>query len=330
MNIQYLKKLFNYKLVEFQKKLQTTFVFGYPYWLTIDPSSACNLACVLCPTGQKRGTRPNTLLSFEDYKKIIDKLGPYLLHIDFCNWGEPLLNKQTAKMIAYTKMKYQIEIKLDTNLNINLTKEEAFELIGSGIDCISASIDGASQKTYEIYRKDGDFEKAIKNLELLVKAKKELNLKTLRIHWQFLVFKHNEHEIEKARKMSELIGVDSIGFTAPFCGSEWVSNIDEYNRYKTTGEKREFRPVKEICNWLWDGIAINSDASVSPCCSVEEKKDDFYDFFKQPFFLLWNGKKYRDARKHIKQRLISDKTNICTICDHIGASNHAETNFKKL
>ncbi|MCB4791217.1 MAG: radical SAM protein [Elusimicrobia bacterium] len=324
MNIRYLIKKYNYKLIELQKRLRTQIVIGYPYWLTIDPSNICNLKCVFCPTGQRRGTRVQATLSFNDYKKIIDKLGPYLFHIDFCNWGEPLLNKDISRMITYTKERFSPEIKLDTNLNVELSKDDAVALIKSGVDWISASIDGASQEVYEIYRRDGNFEKALSNLKLLVKVKKDLNKEIPHIHWQFLVFKHNEHEIDKAKAMAKEIGVDSIGFTAPFCSPEWVSNKDEFNRYKVVEDKIEFKPVEQICGWLWDGITINADGSVSPCCSVEDQKDDFYEFFKKPFWMIWNGKKYRVARKFVKDRTKPKENNVCTNCDHIGVSNHAK------
>lgn len=327
MNINYKKKILNYRLIEFQKKRKSTIVFGYPYWLTIDPTNICNLECRFCPTGQRRGVRPNSMLSFRNFKKIIDKLGPYLLHIDFCNWGEPFLNKEIFNMITYAK-KFGPSIKVDTNFNIDLTNQNARDLINSGIDKIIVSLDGASQETYEIYRKNGNLKKVIDNVNIIAQEKKKLNKQNPHMHWQFLVFKHNDHEMETANKMWKEYGFDSIGFTAPFCSEDWVSSKEEFNRYIVKDGNVEFKPVENVCNWLWDGITINADGSVSPCCSVEEKKDDFDNFFSKPFFFLWNNKNYRIARKYVKDRLKPKKDNICTICDHIGASNHAEVRVR--
>ena len=64
------KKKTNYKIVEWQKNKKWSVVFGYPYWLTIDPSSTCNLQCIFCPTGQKRDVRPGAILEFERFKKV--------------------------------------------------------------------------------------------------------------------------------------------------------------------------------------------------------------------------------------------------------------------
>ncbi|MEM2174866.1 MAG: radical SAM/SPASM domain-containing protein [Candidatus Micrarchaeia archaeon] len=326
--------MLNYKLIEFQKKIGLPIVIGYPYWLTIDPSNICNLECVFCPTGQRRNSREKAVMKFEDFKKIIDKLGKYLLLIEFCNWGEPLLNPDLEKMILYTH-KYNIKTKLSTNLHINLSEQRAVELLTCGIDEIIVSLDGVSQQTYEKYRRKGNFELVFNNLKFLVEVKRRLNLKKPHIHWQFLVFKHNEHEIEIAKKMAQDIGDITIGFTAPFCSIDWVSTIEEYNRYIVKDNEVTFKPVEKSCNWLWDGITINANGSVSPCCSVEDEKDDFCNFFNKPFFLVWNNKKYIISRLYVRNKKflpsgIYEKFKdeiICLRCDHIGVSNHININF---
>lgn len=323
MNSPSRRKLWNYKLIEYQKRRGSPVVFGYPLWLTIDPSNICNLRCVFCPTGQQRGTRSQTIMPLNKFKKIIDILGPYLFHIDFCNWGEPLLNKDLPEMVAYAK-RFGPSTKIDTNLNIDLSRDEARRLISSGIDSLTMSVDGASQRTYETYRRDGDFDKVMRNMRLLTEVRRELRSRTPRLHWQFLVFKHNEHERSLAERMSREIEVDSIGFTAPFCAPEWVSTMEEFNNYtKKDDATVEFKNVQSQCNWLWDGITINADGSVSPCCSVEEQKDDFDTIFSKPFFFVWNNVRYREARRYVMTRKQSGRGNICTRCDHIGASNHS-------
>ncbi len=327
MNLAAWKKRLNYRLIEWQKKRRRSVVIGYPYWLTIDPASVCNLRCVFCPTGQRRGARPKAVLPFERFAAIVDKLGPYLYRIDFCNWGEPLLNPDIFRMIAYAR-RYGPEMKIDTSLNVELTAAGAEALICSGLHRLLVSIDGATRPTYETYRRDGDFERVLRNLALLVDTKKRLRSATPEIHWQFLVFRHNEHEIEPARALARKIGVDSIGFTAPFCAPEWASTKEEYNNYVVADGAVGFKPAADVCAWLWDGLAINADGSVSPCCSVEDRKDDFCDFFSRPFWMLWNGRQYRAARRYVRDRVAPERGNVCTRCDHIGASNHEDVRIR--
>lgn len=320
MSFRSLIRRLNYKLIEYQKKRGTPVVIGYPYWLTVDPSSVCNLRCVFCPTGQRRGARAAALMPLARFRKIMQKLGPYLYHVDFCNWGEPMLNPELPEMIACAAW-YGVSAKIDTNLGIDLTRDYADRLIRSGIPRINISIDGASRETYAVYRRDGDFEKVMSNFALLASRKKALGYLSPHLHWQFLVFKHNEHEIEKAKKLAGLVGADSIGFTAPFCAPEWVSTIDEYNNYRVKDGAVALKSAGRACNWLWDAITINADGSVSPCCSVEDEKDDFGNFFSKPFQLIWNGKKYRAARAHAAKNAPAPD-NVCGRCDHMGASDH--------
>ncbi len=319
----------NYNLIEQQKQNKDVILKGYPYWLTIDPTNICNLECRFCPTGQKRGSRPQKVMDMNLYKSVMGKIGKYLLYVEFCNWGEPLLNENMPQMIKIAK-KYEAQTFLSTNLNVNLTEKLAEDLVRSGLDRMTISIDGASQKTYEIYRKNGNIDLVFKNIKLLADAKKKLNSKTPHLHWQFLVFKHNEHEIETARQMAKTAGVNDIGFTAPFCDVSWASTINEYNNYivKEEPDKKEKEIVfknadKQLCNWLWDAITINADGSISPCCSVEDKKDDFEEFdSNKNFSEIWNSPNYVQARKYVLNRTKSDFENICTKCNHIGASNH--------
>jgi MoaA/NifB/PqqE/SkfB family radical SAM enzyme len=80
-------------------------VKGYPAILMIEPTNFCNLKCPLCPTGNDSLTAPKGYMDFEDYKKIIDEMGDYLLNVTLWNFGEPFLHKQISDMIDYAKKK---------------------------------------------------------------------------------------------------------------------------------------------------------------------------------------------------------------------------------
>lgn len=132
----------------------------------------------------------------------------YLISIDLFNWGEPLFNKQVYDMIRHA-YKHHIITSVSTNFNY-FSEKSAEALISSGLDFLILSIDGASQETYEQYRVGGDFQKVIQNIKILVDRKRKLGKKTPFICWQFLVMRHNEHEVEIAKKLSQDLRVDSI------------------------------------------------------------------------------------------------------------------------
>lgn len=325
-------KVENFMLIEQQKLNRQECVLGYPYWLTIDPTNFCTLKCPFCPTGQGRNSRPKAMLSLENFKRIIDELGPYLIHIDFCNWGEPFLNRQIYQMIKISKQ-YHIDTKIDSNFN-KFSEQDAEDLILSGLDKLIVSIDGATPQTYSKYRIGGDFNLVMNNLKLLLKKKRQLNKSHPFISWQFLVFRHNEDEIEQVKRMGNDLGVDHVGITRAFIGNkDWIPLNEAYSHYQREGtefissqdrtERFLKAPQEEVCNWPWEAIVINADGSVSPCCSVEDEKDDFGNIFQQPFKEIWNNEKYRVARRYIREKKINPErdSNICINCQHSGMIN---------
>jgi len=322
-------KLSNYILTDVQKGRLEPFLFGYPYWLVIDPCNYCNLHCPFCPTGQDRNTRPKGKLSFNDFKNIVDKLGEYAVHIDLLNWGEPFLNERIFDMIKYAKQ-YHSDIKVDTNLTC-LDTDKAERLVLSGLDKIIVSLDGLNQETYSKHRRGGDFQVVMDNLKLLLNKRKELKSAKPYITWQFLVFRHNEHEVETAVKMGRKLGVDHVGVTNAFIGDkDWIPVNPAYSNYNNGNIKKDnmtfnyFKVGNNVfCNWPWEAIAINTNGSVSACCSVEEEKDDFGNIFDQPFEEMWNSDKYQMARRHIKDKNVINKDgrHVCVECKHLGLIN---------
>jgi MoaA/NifB/PqqE/SkfB family radical SAM enzyme len=229
------RKWANYLLVEYQMARGHTLSLGRPYWLAVDPTNFCQLQCPFCPTGAGRGVRDKARLSLDHFTRFLDRVGPAVIHIDMMNWGEPTLNKDLPAMIAAAK-RHGIEVKVDSNLN-DLTDEMADGLVRSGLDVLSVSLDGASQETYEKYRVGGRFEAVIANVRRVVAKKKELESATPRLIWQFLVFKHNEHEIAAARTMARELGMDEGTATPAFLPNEarvlaaWLPGAKEHRLY---------------------------------------------------------------------------------------------------
>src|SRR5262249_19248598 len=98
------------------------------------------------------------------------------------------------------------------------------DFISSGLDYVTVSLDGVTQESYEQYRVRGDLAEGFDNLRRLVAAKKALNSKTPFVEWQFIVFKHNEHEMAAARKLAAEIGVDLLRFVSPGMQPEDLHN----------------------------------------------------------------------------------------------------------
>ena len=84
----------------------------------------------------------------------------------------------------------------------------------------------------------GDVAEVFDNLKRLVAAKKALKLKskTPYVDWQFIVFKHNEHEVDEAKRLASNLGVDRLRFTSPGASQK-------YARPRTSREVDATKPI---------------------------------------------------------------------------------------
>lgn len=313
-----------------QKFLGQCHLYYYPCALTVETGNICNLQCPLCPTGQNRTDERKGFLSLEIYKKVIDELGDYLTCIYLFNWGEPLLNKDLVKFIRYTKLKKKsITVMTSSNLN-TLTKDLAYDLVDSGLDVLIVSCAGASPGTYNLYHRGGDFNKVMDNMKLMVNLKNQLSKKNFQILWRFLVFRHNEEEIELSKRMAQEIGVEielskmrtdmAREILEPVekaieRDGKWIPHNPRYSAYDFKN-KRRAKPVK-TCWKPWNEFTVNWDGKIVPCCLIYEiEKYNFGNILESPFKDIWNSPKYIAARKE----LLGKKNNIDTIC-HICKKN---------
>lgn len=282
-------------------------VSNYPVAAYMEPTLFCNLRCPSCPTGLRLGLRPSASIEEGLFKSAIDEVGDYIFTLNMYNWGEPLLHKKTPEMIRYAKKK-DINIVMSTNLSIKFTDEYIDNLVKSGLDRLIVSLDGASAETYERYRVSGDFDLVRRNILRIRDAKQRLGMQTPTVVWQYLVFKHNEHEIEKARGLYKDWGADE--FT--LAGAEMP--LDKYNdglEPSTIPEFNVYHPAHELqkeaerqmqsersCTWLYGVFVLNPNGKVSPCCAVPGEKHDFGEYSAGGgFFEVWNNKKFRLARQ---------------------------------
>lgn len=319
-------KLINYLLVNVQMRLRTSYVLGYPYYITIDPTNYCDLHCPLCPTGQRDTSQPRGKMSFRTFKKIIDELGKYLYSVDLFNWGEPLLNKEVYEMVSYANKK-NIWTNISTNFN-QFDQGGAKEMILSGLDHLVISLDGASPETYCAYRVGGNFNKVIDNIKLLAKTKEELQSKKPILEWQFLPMKHNEHEIAKAKAMAAQLGVDEFTLRPMRVDmgkevfediselleedNDWLPKNEEYSRYDY--KKGSRKTNLQLCPFLWTTVAIGWDGAVYPCCAVYPEKYSFGNVLKKSFKEIWNGQAYRQSRKLLRKKSKAKTETVCGIC----------------
>jgi len=306
-----LRRAKNAILTKFSKKIKSSKVLGYPITLMLEPTNFCNLKCPLCPTGQGLIKRKKQALDFERTKIILDQLGPEIIHLRLWNWGEPFLCKDLFKIIKYAK-KYNVFVNTSTNAFF-LKKGIARQIVNSHLDELIISLDGASEKTYKKYRKKGSFKQVLESIKEINKQKKSQKKKTPTIKLQFIIMKHNQHEIKKIIQIAKEIEANSLFFkSVGVMDINVKEDIKKYFPSKKEFIRKSFEKIENKCDYLWEETTINVDGSVVPCCRDTNNKYVFGNIFKESFKKIWNNEKYKKFRK----KVIKDKKaiDICKFC----------------
>jgi radical SAM protein with 4Fe4S-binding SPASM domain len=313
------RRLWNLALVEAEFRLRRTRVAGRPYVLVIDPTNVCNLRCPLCPTGLMQRGRKAGMIPWETFVGVIDAAAPWAYKVNLFNWGEPLLHTHLFDMVRYAKSR-NLGTSLSSNMSIALSDERIDELIGSGLEYLCLSIDGATQEAYARYRRRGDLELVLANVRRLVKRRRELGSRTPVLEWQFIPMKHNEHELDAARALAAEIGVDvfrCIPVGLPFDSTDtetlaarWFPTQSGNGVDMSSNDQAD-----SSCYFLYRYLVVNPDGRTSPCCVVSGEQNDFGNLGTESLGALWNNAMYRSGRSLYRAGAKVESPTVCERCD---------------
>ena len=289
--------------------------FGKPFAVSVEPGTACTLHCPECPTGAGLLKRPKGMMSLEWYEKLLDEMLPELTVLNLYLQGEPLMHPDFTGMV---RLASERNIYVITSTNGQVFSEKiAEEIIRSGLSEIYFSLDGITQQTYEKYRRGGDIEKVKNAVRTLSRAKKKAGAKHPRIIVQFIVFRHNEHEVNDLKKLAKELGADKSEIkTAQF--NEFSSNDVEpplnsrYRRYvETEGFKLKGHSYNH-CWKSWMSMVFTWEGMALLCCYDKDGEYVLGDIKKAGLNEIWEGEKSNSFRNIILQN--KKMLKICTNC----------------
>ena len=114
-------------------------------------------------------------LTFDNFKKFVDKNKDLISSIEISNSGEPLLNPEAPQIIKYA-YENNIDITIKNGTNFTRVSDDLIKaLVDYQVKVMYVAIDGASQEVYSKYRRGGDLDIVINNLKKLIAYKKEKN-----------------------------------------------------------------------------------------------------------------------------------------------------------
>jgi len=243
----------------------------------LEAGSKCQLRCPACPTG-KRETKSTPIgwgwLKPEDFDRFLER-HPRVKRVELSNYGEILLNPNLAR-IAEVAAARGVRVSARNGVNLNTATDEGLRVLAR-FDGITMSIDGCSPETYVQYRVAGNFENVWRNATRLVELRREAGLPTTDIVWQFVVFPHNEHELDRAAEMARELGVTFFPKMSwdgshrklkdPAAVARALGEPDGEDPAAILERRyRENNGSTAICEQLWRTPQINWDGTLLGCC----------------------------------------------------------------
>ncbi len=292
-----------------------------PQKIRLELSSACQLRCPACPTATKETLKVvgQNLLKFTNLESLISS-SPWLREIEISNYGEVFLNPELPKMLQYLHQR-GLKVFCNNGANLNHINDEMLNaIVKYKLQTLTCSIDGADQKTYEKYRVRGKLDIVLNNIKKINELKRKFNTSFPKLKWQFILFDHNKHQINEARKLATELNMDFQVKTA--WNSQTISSdLDEVrldsklefltrdDYKKATGQE----PMLDICHQLWNSPQINWDGKLLGCC-----RNFWGDFgnnaFENGLIEAINGEKMNYSRLMLKG-LTPERLDIpCTSC----------------
>lgn len=315
-----LKKIWNFILIEISRIISGIInkpvIWGFPYTVTIEPTVLCNLKCPECHTGAGMTKRESQSIDHELYREIIDEIKSTTLYLILYFQGEPLMNNNIFDMIKYASIN-KIYTATSTN-GQHITRENAERIIGSGLDRLIISVDGTDQETYEKYRRGGSLNKLLEGTRILSDLQKKSSAEKPEIIFQFLVFRHNEGQVEEIKKLGKKTGADRVWIKSaqvihPNEGTDLIPVNQEYSRYKTDGKGvlNLKGHLRNRCRRLWRTTVITTDGLVVPCCFDKNGEYVMGDLKEHNLTDIWKNQNYMNFRT----RLFIDRGSI-EICNN--------------
>lgn len=258
----------------------------FPLVLNIEPTNDCNLNCYICP--RRESGREVGYMTMDLFKKIVDEASQYkkLKMLNLHKDGESLLHPQLAEMIRYAKEKgISRVIHLNTNGTL-LTAKKAEEILESGIDDITVSLDALSKETYKKIKRSGGFETLEKRIIGFFKLREREGFKKPFVRVKIMEFKDTAGEIESFVKkwapIADEVQVSGI--------HNWSGAIDGLEVTDETSARRY------PCILMWYMLAINWDGQVSICSVDWNNTTVVGDVNVNTLHEIWNGDRMKAAR----------------------------------
>jgi radical SAM protein with 4Fe4S-binding SPASM domain len=274
-----------------------------PYFINLEPTSFCNLKCIICSYDD---SRPKGYLDKQTaelaLRQAVD-LG--VTEVRFFLAGEPFFHPHLCEFIRSAKEKGLLTL-IHTNGSF-LPEDRARKVIDAGLDKISFSLDGEKAEEYESVRIGAKFDHTLNNVIRFLEIKKRKGGKFPLTTIQVI-------------KLPSFINPDNI--TRTFRGIFRQLPVDEFLLLKPfvwpEQERREFNPAVGCkfypCMIPWSSLSVGWDGRVFWCCGDLNGKGVLGDIHHNTLREIWNGETMMKIRRGLARGELEDLP-LCRNCE---------------
>jgi len=270
----------------------------FPTHFEIETINACNARCPMCTINE--WNKEEKMMSEILFNKIVDELSEYsstIKRVNLYRDGEPLLDLKLEQRIKLLKSKKIKEIAISTNCSL-LTESRSKELLESGLDMITMSIDSLDKSTYEAIRVNLNFEKSINNVKNFLRGRNELG-SNCKVWIRMIRQKSNIDEFDQYEKYWLETGLLNTS----------LDRVYYHNIFNWGGQLNGFDGISENtekllpCVALWSLMPIFANGDV-PMCNVDFNcNHKMGNLFESSIKEIWTSRKFSDARdSHMNSR----------------------------
>ncbi len=310
-------------------------LFG-PRLVQINPTVLCNHRCIMCwmtlEDRAKLREKAKYDLTFDQYKNFIDGFPHGVKSVMIIGGGEPLVHKDTFRIIRYLKEKgYRVNIHTNGSL---LDPEQLIEIVEKKWDVITYSLHASNENTYKSIHKADRFQKVKDGIFMIRDLKREKNLPSPALALMFVIQRENYRELSQMLDFSKEVKANTVSFSyvIPYNPKTALSerDIEEllgivesrlnkkypfshnlpsfYDKIVSIREgggeeERDYEIPGSRCLAGWFVTNVTTDGFVRPCCFSDEYMGNIKE---ESFKEIWNGPKYKRFRKDLKKGKFRD------------------------
>jgi MoaA/NifB/PqqE/SkfB family radical SAM enzyme len=292
--------IFRFKFRLFPKR---QIVSQFPVHLLIEPSSACNLRCVMCFQADKSFTRKPYIgmMDLGIFREAIDQAAEGGTGaISLLSRGESLLNKNFPEMLRYASDKKTFfDLKLNTNAT-HLDERMCHELLSSNMNVIVFSVDSHKKEIYEEIRIRSNFEKVLGNIRRLRDIRdSQYPNSQMEIRVSGVKFRDDQDETGFYDFWSEIC--DTVNF---------VRAQQRWNTYENPPHPDHIAP----CELLWNRLYVWFDGTYNTCDEDYKGHLSPGNILDTPIRDVWQG----DAMTKLRESHLANNRAKNFPCDRCG------------